>query len=1050
MQRSVTTLLRAVFFYPKRLMWMCLAWGFLSLSMLHAADSSRWTHYRMSDGLPSAGPAGVTISPRDRVWIRHLEANTITELTGYDIASQTVPEGSAKRVYESRSAQLWTTHARGIHLWSNKWKTYPIQAIAIAYQGVVQQLHSPVSLIPLQINQCLILANDGIHLFNANKPRTKKIFDLQSNGLRNCVEMIELSQGDVLISAQGGFIRYKGPAKDIEQATPRIIQLPETIRHYKLGNPLENPGEVMTFIGEAPDAPRLAIKFDSGTWSWATVPQDTVLRTYWENDAGHGWGTTYTGIYQINTSSDQITPSNALEAGQFFDVVTDGKGSAWIATSEGLVRQSPAYWKTILPELEESSVFDMAGDAKSGLWMITENELVHYNEKGQRTGIPWPQHLENIFTPGKGLFLLNNGTIGLNIGQTPLIYDPANGHFTPIQSRDPNLSIQRILAKLDNNSLLVWASGPATENALFWNYSAGNLTPSEIPSPNDQTETEFLWATELISADEIWFGSHQGVAYAKRNQWIQFAPEEGLGFDTPGRLLELRDGRLWLGAGSHVYELRSNRWESVYVTYEKINDMLEARDGTVWVATNNGVHRYVQGTWLSHSTQEGLPSNTIYKLHENAAGIIRAATTRGVCQYNPHFDRDAPITDIRMDELDQNRVLRNGSILHFQGLDRWDHTTAARLLFSYRKDSEPWKPFSHTNWVVLSNLPAGPHQVEVKAIDRNGNIESAPPVFRFDFIIPWHEDPRLMGMTIGAVVVTVLLAGFAVNRHLQLKRSYAEVERIVAIRTQELERANHELLQDQKMKALGTLASGIAHDFNSILSIIKGSVQIIESNSTDAEKVRKRVDRIHSVIDQGAGIVRSMLGYVRRKNEPSQPHDLNILAREAIQLTEENTSSHRIEFLDNPGIGKVTIVPDLVRQIMINLINNAMDSMESDGCILIRLEASGELTGHVALKPKYASPYAVLRIQDTGVGISNEIITRIFEPFYTTKAFSSRRGTGLGLSMVYEMAREMGAGLSVTSTPGKGSMFSIYISLTDQASSVSESSRTEAEDFRTK
>lgn len=1050
MQRFLTTVSQGVRFNPRKLSWCAVLWCLLCPSDLLASESSRWTHYRMSDGLPSAGPAGVTISPRDRVWIRHLEANTITELTGYDIASQTVPEGSAKRVNESRSAQLWTTYARGIRLWSNKWKSFPIQAIATAYQGVVQQLQSPVSLVPLQINQCLILANDSIHLFNATSSRTKKIIDLRIDGWQECSAMIELSQGDVLVSARGGFIRYKGPAKDIEQADPRVIRLPESIRQYKLSNPLENPGEVMTFIGEATDKPRLAIKFDGSHWSWATVPEDTVLRTYWENDAGHGWGTTYTGIYQIDTQADQITSSNALEAGQFFDVVTDGKGSAWIATSEGLVRQSPAYWKPIFPELGESSVFDMVGDSKSGLWMITENELVHYDVTGRRTGIAWPQDLENIFTPGKGLFLLNNGKIGLNIGQTPLIYDPAEDQFTPIQTTNPDLTIQRILTKLDNDSLLVWAAGESSENALFWNYSEGNLTPSDIPVPDEQTETEFLWATELVSADEIWFGSHHGVAYAKRNQWIQFAPEEGLGFDTPGRLLELRDGRLWLGAGSHVYELRSNRWESVYVTYEKINDMLEARDGTVWVATNNGVHRYVQETWLSHNTQEGLPSNTIYKLHENAAGIIRAATTRGVCQYNPQFDRDAPMTDIRMDEVDNNRVLRNGSILHFEGQDRWNHTTTSRLLFSYRKDSEPWKPFSHTNWMVLSDLPAGPHQVEVKAIDRNGNIENAPPVFRFDFIIPWHEDPRLMGMTIGAVVVTVLLAGFAVNRHLQLKRSYAEVERIVAIRTQELERANHELLQDQKMKALGTLASGIAHDFNSILSIIKGSVQIIESNSNDAEKVRKRVDRIHSVIDQGAGIVRSMLGYVRRKNEPSQPHDLNRIAREAIQLTEENTSGHRIEFLDHPGIGKVTIVPDLVRQIMINLINNAMDSMESEGCILIRLEESRELSGHVALKPKHQAPYAVLRIQDSGVGISNEIVTRIFEPFYTTKAFSSRRGTGLGLSMVYEMAREMGAGLSVSSAPGKGSTFSIYISYSGQASSLPESPSTDAEDFRTK
>ena len=92
----------------------------------------------------------------------------------------------------------------------------------------------------------------------------------------------------------------------------------------------------------------------------------------------------------------------------------------------------------------------------------------------------------------------------------------------------------------------------------------------------------------------------------------------------------------------------------------------------------------------------------------------------------------------------------------------------------------------------------------------------------------------------------------------------------------------------------------------------------------------------------------------------------------------------------------------------------------------IHLSLFKSFKGHVALKPNKADNYAVLRIMDSGVGISEEIVGRIFEPFYTTKAFSSRRGTGLGLSMVYEMAKEMGNGLSVDSKPGQGSQFFVY------------------------
>ena len=491
-------------------------------------------------------------------------------------------------------------------------------------------------------------------------------------------------------------------------------------------------------------------------------------------------------------------------------------------------------------------------------------------------------------------------------------------------------------------------------------------------------------------------------------------------------MLELKDGRLWLGAGSYIYELQSNRWVQIYFAREKINDLIEARDGTIWVASNNGVHRYFQKTWLTHNTIEGLPSNTVYMLYEDVTGSIFAATTRGVSRYAPQSDMDAPITNIEIPKESSQKDIKRGTVVTFNSIDKWEHTPNERLLYSYRQDNEVWHPFSYTNNIILGDLPAGVHKIEVQAMDRNGNIEVQPPIFRFNFTIPWNEDPRLMTMTWAAGIITLLLTGFAINRHLQLKRSYAEVEKIVDIRTKELEQANKELLQDQKMKALGTLASGIAHDFNSILSIIKGSIQIIEENPDDTDKVRKRVGRMHSVVDQGAGIVQSMLGYVRRKNEPSHLYDLNSVVLEAIRFSKDQQSTQPIEYHVNPKIGELKMAPDLVKQILINLINNAADSMDHDGVVSIHLSLFKSFAGHVALKPNKADNYAVLRIMDSGVGISEEIVGRIFEPFYTTKAFSSRRGTGLGLSMVYEMAKEMGAGLSVDSKPGQGSQFSVY------------------------
>src|SRR5262249_10588564 len=125
------------------------------------------------------------------------------------------------------------------------------------------------------------------------------------------------------------------------------------------------------------------------------------------------------------------------------------------------------------------------------------------------------------------------------------------------------------------------------------------------------------------------------------------------------------------------------------------------------------------------------------------------------------------------------------------------------------------------------------------------------------------KETRLIFISLAGLGAALFFAALAFNRHRQLVHSYAAVEKKIAERTRELEIANRELVHSQKMTALGTLAAGIAHDFNNILSIIKGSAQIIEDNVDNPQKIRTRVDRIKTVVEQGSGIVKAMLGFSR-------------------------------------------------------------------------------------------------------------------------------------------------------------------------------------------
>jgi signal transduction histidine kinase len=311
----------------------------------------------------------------------------------------------------------------------------------------------------------------------------------------------------------------------------------------------------------------------------------------------------------------------------------------------------------------------------------------------------------------------------------------------------------------------------------------------------------------------------------------------------------------------------------------------------------------------------------------------------------------------------------------------------------------------------------------------------------------------------GAAAV-LFFAALAFNRHRRLVRSHARVEREITERTRELELANRELLQSQKMNALGTLAAGIAHDFNNILSIVKGSAQIIEENLENPAKVQTRVDRIKTVVEQGSGIVKAMLGFSRDTDQQTGPCDLNATVDDTIRLLGDRFLREvEVRFDPVGDLPPATCSKDFVQQILLNFIFNAADSMakvtetvtagekpalpggraapvQGPAQIVVGTRSVTKLSPNLVLAPATAPAYVSVSVQDHGCGIPSENLSRIFEPFFTTKALSTRRGTGLGLSMAYELAKKMGAGLAVQSIVNQGSTFILILPASDKAKAL--------------
>jgi hypothetical protein len=331
-----------------------------------------------------------------------------------------------------------------------------------------------------------------------------------------------------------------------------------------------------------------------------------------------------------------------------------------------------------------------------------------------------------------------------------------------------------------------------------------------------------------------------------------FPVADDSGPGAPSSFVELSDGKIWCVAQDRVWEFDGRSWTEVQRTFDRVNSLVRARDTSVWLASNVGCFRYFQGAWVENGVPEGLAGEGARGLFEDARGRVWCATTRGLCVYHPEADPDAPEPSIQPLREPSGEVREGAPVtLHFGGVDKWKFTGRDRLLFSYRLDQREWSEFTDTTQVTYTDLQAGKHYFQVRAMDRNCNVGTSTAKLEFAVVLPWHKETRLVLILAAGLALALFFAGLAFNRHLQLLRSYAEVERKVAERTKELEIANRELLHSQKMTALGTLSAGIAHDFNNILSIIKGSAQIIEENPQDTSKVRTRLEA------RDAGVVAS-------------------------------------------------------------------------------------------------------------------------------------------------------------------------------------------------
>jgi signal transduction histidine kinase len=238
------------------------------------------------------------------------------------------------------------------------------------------------------------------------------------------------------------------------------------------------------------------------------------------------------------------------------------------------------------------------------------------------------------------------------------------------------------------------------------------------------------------------------------------------------------------------------------------------------------------------------------------------------------------------------------------------------------------------------------------------------------------------------------------------------------------ERAEEHLVWSQKMETIGRVAGGVAHEFNNILITIKGYAELGLADPDRSAAMSRNLRKITRGVDRASELVDQLLTFARRQNHQPKLIDLNDVLSELIDVL-RGLMGDRIDFRTElaPDLAPVRADPAKIEHVVINLALNSRDAMPDGG----RLTITTKNVRHGPDDPGKLSPgeYVTFSVRDTGRGMSPEVMQHLFEPFFSTKELG--KGTGLGLATCYGIIKERQGEIAVTSRPGRGTTFRVYL-----------------------
>jgi ligand-binding sensor domain-containing protein/signal transduction histidine kinase/CheY-like chemotaxis protein len=736
----------------------------------------------------------------------------------------------------------------------------------------------------------------------------------------------------------------------------------------------------------------------------------------------------------------------------------DSRGMMWIATEEGIARYDPQ--KATLNMAGEKScqgfVSCFYGDGQGNLWFCSDKSIIKYDGK-QYTNFSKKNNLE----PFTVFCMLEDGQGNMWFGtehKGAVVWD---GKTVKRFTQENGLLHNLVNDLLEDQQGNIWLATPQG----LCKYDGVNFTFTHITTAHGLTNN-LIMCIEKDGENSLWLGTYGGGI-------IKYTPPQNKGkarlqaFTTKDGLLN--DEILSLAFDDHKY---------LWITSKKSISKFDAAE---FSETGKKIFKH----YSKDHGYYGIEPNE-GALYRDRNGNIWIGTIYGAIKLNPQKDKPNTlepavyITGLKLffGELDlptySNNArdefglpiglelphTRNHLTFEFVGICM---TIPEKVRYQIMLEGfDPhWLPPSKATYATYSNLPPGEYVFKVKARNNEGVWNKKPAVYRFRIEPPfwqnWWFYLLSFAVVIGCLYGLIRFRTYKLKKQkqvleeqvhlhtLELEQEKNKVEQInleleqrVEERTRKLAIASEKLLHAQKMEAIGTLAGGVAHDLNNILAGIVNYPELLLMDIPPDNPYRHTILAIQRSGLKAAAIVQDMLTLARRGVTVTEIVKLEQVISEFLQSPEyrkimaSNPNVHIETHLEKSGLNIIGSPVHLSKTLM-NLVSNAVEAMPYGGKLIIKTKnqhigAHHHINGYSEVKE---GDYVMLMVSDTGIGMSENDMKHVFEPFYTKKKMG-KSGTGLGMAVVWGTVQDHNGYITMQSSEGeeKGTIFTLYFPAT--------------------